>query len=75
MNLSQKSIAFIAEHVLPEIGMDNVTDDNISEIVDFIVENFEVPLAQAKENGEGIDENLLELAASVVTEITTNPEW
>ena len=38
-------------------------------------ENYEIPLAQAKESGEKIDESLLELAASVITEITTNPEW
>ena len=38
-------------------------------------DNFEIPLAQAKENGEGIDEQLLELAASIITEITTNPDW
>lgn len=36
---------------------------------------YQPHLAQAKEFGEKIDESLLELAASVITEITTNPEW
>lgn len=45
------------------------------DIVDFVSDNFEIPLAQAKENGEVIDEKLLKLAASVITEITTNPDW
>ena len=42
---------------------------------DFIINNYEIPLAQAKESGETIDEALLELAASVITEITTNSEY
>lgn len=75
MKLSQKSIAFIEQYVLPQMGIEIVTEDNISDIVDFIVDSFEIPLAQAKESGECIDDNLLDLAASVVTEITTNPDW
>ena len=75
MKLSQTSKDFIEKYVLHQMGVTNVTDDNISNIVDFIVDNYEIPLAQAKENGERIDENLLDLAASVVTEITTNPDW
>ena len=75
MKLSQTSIAFIEKYVLPQMGIENVTDDNISGVVDFIVDNFEIPLAQAKESGESIDDNLLDWAASVVTEITANPAW
>ena len=75
MKLSQISKDFIERYVLHQMGVANVTDDNISNIVDFIVDNYEIPLAQAKENGECVDENLLDLAASVVTEITTNPDW
>ena len=36
-----KSLDFIRENVLPKLG-----------IVDFISDNFEIPLAQAKENGD-----------------------
>ena len=75
MKLSQKSISFIEEKVLKNIGLTAITDDNLQEIVDYISENYEIPLAQAKENGETIDERLLELAAAVITEITTNSDW
>lgn len=75
MNLSQKSLIFIEKNVLHNLGFDSITMDNLQDIVDFIADNFEIPLAQAKENGESIDEVLLELAASVITEITTNPDW
>ena len=75
MNLSPRSITFIEENVLPKLGFESITIDNLQDIVDFISDNFEIPLAQAKENGEPIDENLLELSASVITEITTNPNW
>ena len=75
MKLSQRSISFIEEKVLKNIGLTAITDDNLQEIVDYISENYEIPLAQAKENGETIDERLLELAAAVITEITTNSDW
>ena len=41
----------------------------------YIIDNYEVPLAQAKEAGENIDDDLLSTATDVVTEITSNPEW
>ncbi len=75
MRLSKKSIDFIEKYVIPQMEIATVTDENISDVVDFITENFEIPLAQAKENGESIDDALLELSASVVTEITTSPDW
>lgn len=75
MNLSKKSLMFIEKNVLHELGFDGITVDNLQDIVDFISDNFEIPLAQAKEAGEPIDENLLELASFVITEITTNPDW
>ena len=75
MKLSQKSIDFINKYVLGQLGFDSINDDNLQAIVDFIVDNYEVPMAQAREVGEQIDEDLLNLAATVVTEITTNPQW
>ncbi|MBR2970398.1 MAG: hypothetical protein IKC48_01200 [Clostridia bacterium] len=75
MKLSQKSIDFIKNNVLTELGFEAITNDNLQEIVNYIADYYEIPLAQAKENGELIDENLLELSAYVITEITTNPEW
>ena len=75
MKLSQKSTDFIINNVLPELKLDSINDDNLQEIVDYISDNYEIPLVQAKESGETIDEALLELVASVITEITTNSEW
>lgn len=75
MNLSKKSLSFIEKNVLHNLGLESVTMDNLKDIVDFISDNYEIPLAQAKEAGEPIDEDLLELASSVITEITTNPDW
>jgi hypothetical protein len=75
MKLSQKSTDFIIKNVLPGLNLDSMNEDNLQEIVDYISDNYEIPLAQAKDSGETIDEELLELAASVITEITTNPEW
>ena len=75
MKISNSSLSFISTYVLPELSFNEVTEENISVIVDYIVENFEIPLAQAKEDGEEIDEQLLKTANTVVTEITTNREW
>lgn len=66
---------FIKYKVLPKLGYDSITDDNIAEIVDYIIDNYEVPLAQAQEAGEIIDNHLLKLASSVVTEITSRSDW
>ena len=75
MKLSQKSTDFIIKNVLPGLNLDSMNEDNLQEIVDYISDNYEIPLAQAKDSGETIDEELLELAASVITEITTNSEY
>lgn len=75
INISKTSIEFIEKRVLKEIGFNEISDENISEIIDFIIDNYEVPLAQAKEAGDNIDEKLLKEATKVVTEITSNPNW
>ena len=75
IKLSQKSTDFIIKNIFPEFKLDSINDDNLQEIIDYISDNYEIPLAQAKESDETIDEELLELAASVITEITTNSEW
>lgn len=72
---SKKAESFINNYVLSKLGYDSIFDDNIVEIVDYIIDNYEVPLAQAKEAGEKIDEEMLELASSVVTEITSRTDW
>lgn len=72
---SKKAESFINNYVLSKLGYDSISDDNIVEIVDYIIDNYEVPLAQAKEAGEKIDEEMLELVSSVVTEITSRTDW
>lgn len=72
---SKKAESFINNYVLSKLGYDSISDDNIVEIVDYIIDNYEVPLAQAKEACEKIDEEMLELASSVVTEITSRTDW
>lgn len=72
---SKKAENFINNYVLSKLGYDSISDENIAEIVDYIIDNYEVPLAQAKEAGEKIDEEMLELASSVVTEITSRTDW
>jgi len=72
---SKKAESFINNYVLSKLAYDSISDDNIVEIVDYIIDNYEVPLAQAKEVGEKIDEEMLELASSVVTEITSRTDW
>lgn len=72
---SIKAESFINNYVLSKLGYDSISDDNIVEIVDYIIDNYEVSLAQAKEAGEKIDEEMLELASSVVTEITSRTDW
>ncbi len=72
---SKKAENFINNYVLSKLGYDSISDDNIAEIVDYIIDNYEVPLAQAKDAGEKIDEEMLELASSVVTEITSRTDW
>ncbi|MGN0819282.1 MAG: hypothetical protein ACI4M6_02670 [Christensenellaceae bacterium] len=75
IKLTKKSESFIEQYVLNELGYTGVEDDNIAEIVNYIIDNFEVPLSQAKEAGETVDEELLKTATDVVTEITSDPEW
>lgn len=72
---SIKAESFINNYVLSKLGYDSISDDNIVEIVDYIIDNYDVPLGQAKEAGEKIDEEMLELASSVVTEITSRTDW
>ncbi len=75
INLTKKSADFIRQHILGKMGYIEISEENIAEVVDYIIENIEVPLAQAQEAGEAIDEELLELATQVVTEITSDENW
>ncbi len=75
INISKRSKDFIEKYVLSNMGFVKIEEDNIADIVNYIIDNYEVPLAQAKEAGETIDDALLIMATDVVTEITSHPEW
>ncbi len=72
---SAKAEQFIQENVLPQLKYDTISEENIGEIVDFLTDHYEVPLAQAKEAGESIDNDLLSLVSDIVSEITSDPNW
>ncbi|MGM9972276.1 MAG: hypothetical protein ACI35W_07690 [Anaeroplasmataceae bacterium] len=72
---TERTEKFIYDYVLTKLGYDSINEENISEIVDYIIDNYEVPLAQAKEAGESIDDDLLNTATAVVTEITSRHDW
>lgn len=75
MVISEKAKSFIGKYVLSKMGATEINDDNLGDIVQFIVSNYEVPLAQTKEARDNYDVELLELSTNIVTEITTNPDW
>ncbi len=75
INISKNSRDFIENYVLCNMGYTKIEEDNIAEIVNYIIDNFEVPLAQAKEAGDIIDEVILKTASDVVTEITSQSDW
>jgi len=68
--LKQDTIDFVSDYVLSKLNIkswDEVGLDVIGDIVDYIVENFEVPLSQ----DESKNNELLERASNAVTDITT----
>lgn len=72
---SKETEEFIYKNVLPKLKLTSITEDNISQIVDYIVDNYEIPLSQAEEAKENIDSDLLEKVTRIVTEITTREDW
>lgn len=72
MILSNESMEFLEREIFPKMNITNITEDNARLIVDYIVDNYEVPLSQIKEPIEIVDKRLLETASNVVTEITKN---
>ena len=73
MVLSDKSMIFLKEEIFPKMQITEITQDNAGLIVDYIVDHYEIPLSQAKEAGEMMDEEVLKTASDTVTEITK--EW
>lgn len=68
---------FLRDIVLPKMSLTEYNFNNIGEIVQFIVSEIEGPLTDKLEDSIlTIDEqNMLKLAADIVTEITTREDW
>lgn len=69
---------FLVNIVLPKIGLNKYSDDNIDEIIEYISKNYEDPLCLAEEAGDNLtdeDKELLRLATKAITEITTRSDW
>jgi len=77
--LSNKTILFLNMHVIGKINGINslldINEDNINDIVDFIVHTYEIPLAEDQMEHKVFDKQLLDDATDVVTDITTQPWW
>ncbi len=72
---SKETEEFIQKSILPKLKLNSITDENISQIVDYIVDNYEIPLSQAEEAKENFDILLLEKVTRIVTEITNRKDW
>lgn len=69
---------FLVNIVLPKMGLNKYSDDNIDEIIEYISKNYEDPLCLAEETGDTLtneDKELLRLATKAITEITTRSDW
>lgn len=69
---------FLVNIILPEMGIEEYTSDNIDEIVGYLSIKYEDPLCLAEEAGDILndsDKELLRLATKAITEITTRSDW
>lgn len=69
---------FLNNYILPKLGFKNYNEDNIGEIVDYLLDEYEVPFAQAEDAGQVLtkeEKYLFEMAAKAVTEITGREDW
>ena len=58
--------------ILPEMGLDILTEDNLDDVIEYINDRYEVPLLQASMLGTVIDDDLLKLAIDAITELTSD---
>lgn len=69
---------FLIKVICPILHYDDYNEDNIGEIVDYIIDNIEGPFSQAEEAGDilSIEEQVLfKAGVDAVTEITTREDW
>jgi len=71
-SLSEKTKDTLKELVFSSfkiIDEEQITDELIAEFLDYLVDNFEVPLIEDEESGKTIDRNLLTRVSTAITEI------
>lgn len=69
---------FIRKEILPKMGLKELTDDNVGDVVEYIGREIEGPLCNDEESGVKLNQEekeLLRLATKAITEITTDPDW
>ena len=62
---------FLESKIFPEMKIDELNDDNISEITEYIFREYEAPLSEGKLSKE--QKKLLQIAAKTVTLLTAKP--
>lgn len=67
MSLTKKTKDLVEKYVLGRLGYTSITEDNVDEIVDYVADNLDVLLLEAKEAGDDIDEGLLSLVSNSET--------
>ena len=75
---SKETTDFIKEHILPKMGLKEMNDENIDDVVEYMFSNIETPLCNDEECGDTLtpeQQELLRLATNAITEITTDPDW
>ena len=75
---SEKVDKFLIETILPKLGYTIYNEENIGDIVQYVFDEIEGPLADALTDGEILTEKeiqLLEIASMTITEITTRSDW
>jgi hypothetical protein len=62
---------FLESKIFPEMKINELNDDNISEISEYIFQEYETPLSEGKLSKE--QKELLRIAAKTVTFLTAEP--
>jgi len=71
-SLSEKTKDTLKELVFSSFKINDeeqITDELITEFLDYLVDNFEAPLIEDEESGKPIDRNLLTRVSDAITEI------
>lgn len=74
-NLSESTLNFLNEYVMPKLNIKELNDTNIEIILDYLTDKIETPLIMAIQAGDKLsldEERLLEEATNAITDITKN---